>query len=305
MLGRVTPDMVQRSLVSTLQDLTDRITTSQQQVSTGKRITQPSDDPIGTQRAIQLSGSLAGTQQYKTTVSDAQGWLQTSDDALGQIGDVINRVHELTVQGGNDATSPQARQSIALEIDQLIASVKQTANASYDGVHVFSGTATTTAPYSTASDAYAGDGGKIFRTIGPGVTVQVNTDLGSVLGSGSTPSSDGKLIDTLRSISAHLKSGTTADADALRTTDLAALDSNQDSLNNARATVGATVNRLTAATSRLSDIEVTTQKVLSDTQDADLAQSILQLTSQQNALQAALKSGASVIQPSLLDFLSS
>jgi len=126
-----------------------------------------------------------------------------------------------------------------------------------------------------------------------------------VLGSGSTPSSDGKLIDTLRSISAHLKSGTTADADALRTTDLAALDSNQDSLNNARATVGATVNRLTAATSRLSDIEVTTQKVLSDTQDADLAQSILQLTSQQNALQAALKSGASVIQPSLLDFLSS
>ena len=61
--------------------------------------------------------------------------------------------------------------------------------------------------------------------------------------------------------------------------------------------------RLDAAKSRLSDIENTTTKLLSDTEDTDISQAIVDLTTQQNVYQAALKSGASIIQPSLLDFL--
>ena len=70
-----------------------------------------------------------------------------------------------------------------------------------------------------------------------------------------------------------------------------------------RATVGATESRVDQAKSRLSDVEMTTTKLLSNTEDTDLAKAILDLTNQQNVYQAALRSGASIIQPSLLDFL--
>jgi flagellar hook-associated protein 3 FlgL len=306
-LGRVTPDMMRRSVLGTINDLTDRITTAQRQVSTGLRISDPSDDPLGAQRVIDLKGSLEGTQQYGRTVDDSNGWLETTDSALGQITDVVHRVHELTVQAASDTTSPQARQSIGLEINQLIEAVKQTANASYQGAFIFSGTATTTQPYQPgAADAYAGDAGQIVRSIGPNVSVAINALGGQVLGAGNAGApgtGDGKLLATLRDIAAHLNGGTPADATALQTTDLKALDANLDDVVNARSTVGAVMNRMDAAKARLGDVESTTNKVLSETQDADIAKSILDLTNQQNALQAALKTGANLIQPSLLDFL--
>lgn len=300
---RITPDMTRRSLVDTLGDLTTRIAASQKEVSTGKRITQPSDDPLGTQRAIDLRGALAGTAQYTNTVQDSSGWLQTADDAMGQITDVLHRVQELTVQGGSDTTSQTARDSIADEVDQLINAVKQNANTSYQGAYVFSGTATTTPPYlQGADDTYKGDAGTVARTIGPGISVQINQLASSFLGSG-TSGADGKLLDTLRGISAHLRSGASSDHDLLRTTDLSSLDTNLDQLSQARSTAGAMMNRLDAAQSRLADVQVTTTKVLSDTEDADMATSIMNYTQQSNALQAALKTGASLIQSSLLDFL--
>jgi flagellar hook-associated protein 3 FlgL len=295
--------MMRRSLVDTLGDLTTKISASQNQVSTGKRITQPSDDPLGTQRAIDLRGALEGNSQYTNTVQDSSGWLQTADDAMSQITDVLHRVQELAVQGGSDTTSQTARNSLADEIDQLTEAVKQNANTSYQGAYVFSGTKTTTPPYMQgAVDTYQGDGGTIARTIGPGISVQINQLASTFLGSGSG-ASDGKLLNTLRDISAHLRSGATADQNLLRTSDLSNLDKNLDQVNQARSNAGAMMNRLDAAQSRLADVQVTTTKVLSDTEDADMATAILNYTQQSNALQAALKTGASLIQPSLLDFL--
>lgn len=305
-LGRVTNAMMSRSLVGTLGDLDERMVTAQRQISTGLRITKPSDDPLAAQRAINLRGALEGAQQHQRNAQDAQGWLQTSDDALSQVNDLVQRVRELTVQGASDSAGPQARQSIALEIDQLTKQVKQTANATYQGAYVFSGTATQTPPYTdnptppATADTYQGNTATIARSIGPGVSVPITTDVSSLLGSGG---SDGKLIATLNAIKAHLTSGTSTDADALRTTDLHDLDANLDALNMSRATAGSVLNRISAAQTRLGDVESTTNKLLSDAQDTDIAKSILDLTNQQNAYQAALKTGAQLIKPSLLDFL--
>jgi flagellar hook-associated protein 3 FlgL len=116
-------------------------------------------------------------------------------------------------------------------------------------------------------------------------------------------SGDGKLLHVLEDISAHLKSASVADKDLLRTSDLKALSDNLDTLNMARATVGAVMSRLDAAKTRLADVEITTTKLLSETEDTDLAKAILELNSHQTVYQAALRSGAQIIQPSLLDFL--
>jgi flagellar hook-associated protein 3 FlgL len=221
---------------------------------------------------------------------------------MSDISAVINRVRELTVQGASDSLGPEQRTAIALEIDQLIDAVKESANATFQGTQIFSGTLTSTKPYTTGSDLYQGNAAPIARTIGPGVSVQINVSIDSVLG-GTPPGPDTKLLQTLRDISAHLKSPSTADKDLLRGQDLQRLSAAHDELNKARATVGATMARLDAAKSRLADVELTTTELLANTESTDLAKAVLELTNQQNVYQAALRSGASIIQPSLLDFL--
>jgi len=296
--------MMSRALLTDVNALTTRMARSQQSISSGRQITAPSDDPLGTQRALGLRSVIEGAQQHQRNIDEATGWLQTTDDALGDISNIINRAKELTIQGANDSLGPDQLQSIALEIDQLVAAVKDSANASYQGTYVFAGAATTTSPYTNATgDAYQGDAaGVIARTVGPGVSVQINTRASDLFGSGQTPG-DGKLLDNLRDIADHLRSGTTADRNALRNGDLKALSDNHDELNKSRATLGATQARLDAAKSRLADVETTTTSLLATTEDTDLAKAILELTNHQNVYQAALRSGASLIQPSLLDFL--
>jgi flagellar hook-associated protein 3 FlgL len=299
-LGRITQSMMTRGLLDDLTKLTDRIGTSQRQISSGRQITKPSDDPLGTQRAIGLRSDVEATRQHTRNVEEALGWLETSDDAMADISNIINRVRELTVQGASDSLGPEQRAAIALEIDQLIDAAKQSGNATFQGNYIFAGTNTGVPPYQTGNDGYWGNAAPIARTIGPGVSVQVNTALDAVLGN---TAGDNKLLDTLRNISAHLKSASTADKDLLRGDDLRYLSAAHDELNKARATVGATMARLDAAKSRLADVELTTTNLLANTESTDLAKAILELTNQQNVYQAALRSGAQIIQPSLLDFL--
>jgi len=301
---RVTQMMSANVMLRDINDGYDRLTRLQDELSSGTRISQPSDDPYGTSRAMGLRGELSGLTQYQSNVDDGTGWLNTSDTALGQISNVLQRARELLVQGGNDTADQTARNAIADEIDQLTDSVKQEANVQYAGKYVFSGTSTSTSPYQlgTASDRYAGDAGTITRTIGPNVQVPINSDIHQLLGDGQA-SGDNKLLDTLRDISDNLRGGTTADADALRGTDLQRLDANLDTLNEIRADVGARTNRLALATSRLSGLQDNTTQLLSDTQDADMAQTITQYTTQQVAYNAALRAGANIVQMSLLDFL--
>ena len=300
---RITTLMSSNAMLRDLNDGMDRLTRLQDELSSGKRITRPSDDPYGASRAISLRGELGGLDQYQRNVDDGTGWLNTSDTALGQVSNALQRVRELLVQGGSDTAGVAARSAMADEIDQLAESVKQEADVQYGGRYVFSGTATSTQPYQLGgSDRYQGDAGTIARAIGPQVELPVNVDIHQLLGDGNS-AGDGKLLDTLRGISAHLRGGTPADADALRTTDLQSLDASLDTLDGIRADVGARTNRLAFASSRLGGLQTNATQLLSNTEDADMAQTITQYTTQQAAYNAALRAGANIVQSSLLDFL--
>jgi flagellar hook-associated protein 3 FlgL len=300
---RITTQMIARSVLADLNDVSNQLAKTQQRMTSGKQITRASDDPYGTSRALTLRGELGATQQYQRNVSEASAWQDVTDSALSTISDVVQRAHELTVQGASDGAGPAARVAAAQEIDQLIESVKQAANASYGGRFVFSGTATNVQPYAVGgADTYAGDSGVVAREIGPGVSVQVNVLGSAVIGSGQG-AADGKLLNVLRDISQHLKGGSVADANALRTTDLKGLDTNLDTLSTVRATVGATTNRLSSATGRLQQVEESTTKLLSDVEDADMAKTYTDFSMQQSVYQSALKAGSNIVQQSLLDFL--
>jgi flagellar hook-associated protein 3 FlgL len=291
---RITAGMSQRHVLADLQRVQQRLADAQSRVSSGKQIEKPSDDPLGAERAVRLRSELSSTDAYSTGVDESKSWLDATDSALSSINDLVQHARELTVQAANGATTPAARQSIKLELDSITDQLKTTLNGAYDGRYIFSGTKTDTPPYdlnSATPDAYQGDANPVIRQIGPGVSVQVNVTGDDVLAG---------LLPALRSISAHLASN---DAASLQTTDLRALDAGLDTVADARAQVGATTNRVTAAGQRLDDMHDVTTAFLSKTEDADLPQALTDLSAQQNALTAALHGGSTLIQQSLMDFL--
>ena len=302
-MSRITSNMISRSVLNDLNEVSQRLAKTQQRMSSGKQITRASDDPYGTSRALTLRGDIEGTQQYQRNVSEATAWQNVTDAALSKITDALHRARELAVGGASDSAGQAARSAAAAEIDQLIASVKQEANASYGGRYVFSGTSTDVRPYDVnGADTYAGDSGTVAREIGPGVSVQVNVLGSAVLGNGQG-AADGKLLNVLRDISDHLKSGSVVDMNTLRNSDLKGLDTNLDAISQARATVGATTNRLDSADGRLQEVEESLTKLLSDVEDADMAKTYVDYSMQQSVYQSALQAGGNIVQQSLLDFL--
>jgi flagellar hook-associated protein 3 FlgL len=289
---RITPGMNQRHVLSDLRRVQERLSQAQSQVSSGKRIEKPSDDPLGAERATRLRSELETTSAYRTSVDESRSWLDATDGALTSLDDIVQRARELTVQAANGATTAAGRQSIKQEIDQLTEEAKATLNRAYDGRYLFSGTATDQPPYTAATgDVYQGDANPVVRQIGPNVSVQVNVTGDDVLSG---------LLPALRTLSNHLASN---DVASLQTSDLQALDAGMNTLADKHAQVGAITNRVDAAGRRLDDLHDVTTAFLSKTEDADLPQALTDLTAQQNALQSALRGGATLIQQSLMDFL--
>lgn len=298
MSTRITTGMTQRSILSDLNAVSERLSRTQGKVASSREITRPSDDPFNASRAMHLRESMAGTRQHQRNVSDARGWQEAAEQALGNITGAVHRVRDLLVQAASDTTDPAARDAIRVELDQLVEGIKQEANATYRGRHVFAGTRTDQPPYLPgAADAYQGTPDDIYREIGPGVSLAINVRGDQFLGSGG---GDGKLLSVLRRISTDLAAGNGA---ALRGADLVDLDRNLDDLLGLRAANGARSNRLEAAGARLAEVEESTLSQLSQTEDADIGRTLIDLNSQTAAYQAALRAGASIVQSSLMDFL--
>jgi flagellar hook-associated protein 3 FlgL len=304
---RITTSMVQRNVLADLNSISEKLTRSQMKASSNKEISRPSDDPFNAARAMALRQSVNGTRQHQKNVEDAIGWTDSTDQALSSISESVRKARDLLVQGGTDSADQTSRNAIAAQLEQIIDGIKQDASATYRGSFIFSGTETGIRPYATgADDTYHGnDGGftpgvpGIVREIGPGVTMSLNIVGHEVLGQGQT-AADGKLLNVLRDAIDHLRAG---DGVSVRGTDLARLDANLDNLLDIQAGNGARANRLEAATSRLAEVEETTVKQLSETEDADIAKTIIELNSQTVAYQAALRAGANIVQSSLMDFL--
>jgi flagellar hook-associated protein 3 FlgL len=297
MIGRITNQMTASMTLANLNRAMDRLNTSQQELSSGKKINQPSDDPYGTTLSLQMRSQLSQLDTYSKNVDDGTAWAQAATTSLSQVDSMVQRIRELTVQAANGSNSASDDQAAAAEVNQLIDAIKQNANAQYNGQYIFSGTSTQTAPYQSGSnDTYQGGTGAITRAIGPGASIQINADISQVLGSAG---GDGKLLDTLRTIASDMQSGNSGALGA----DISKLDTNFSTLTQVEAHVGAVSDQLQMASSRLEALRVNDTQVLSNTEDADMAQTEIDFSTQQAALQAALQAGARIVQTSLMNFL--
>ena len=292
-MDRITNTMMTRTVLADIENVAGKMTQTQERLSSGKQLTKPSDDPFATSRALLYRGDIAASQQYQTNVSDGTSWLDASDTALANMTSDAQRARDLVLQGSNGTMSQSARDAIASELDQLAESIKSSGNTQYAGRYIFSGTATQTAPFTVgAADTYNGDTGTISRAIGEGVTVPINVTGDTVVS---------PVLAASRQAATDLRAG--GNPSNLNTTDLQALDAATDGITTTQAVVGARTNRLTSAADRLQQLEQAQTQQLSGVEDADIAQTMIDYSSQSSVYQAALKAGAMLIQPSLVDFL--
>ncbi|MGX6607792.1 flagellin N-terminal helical domain-containing protein [Micromonosporaceae bacterium Da 78-11] len=267
----------------------------QQQISSGKQFTRPSDSPTGTVTSLQLRGEVRATQQYSRNSDDGLGWLGAIQDKLASASTSIIRARDLTVQAASTAVNGQAGEALAVEIDNIRATLLGEANSKYMGRPVFGGTTPGSVAYDAAG-AYVGNKESTTRTVGPNSKVRIEANGTDAFGAEGT---DSQLFKVLGDISAAIRSGDSTKI----TAGLANLDTAHDLLKSTLSDVGARYNRVTQMKQSAEDHLLSVTSQLSDIEDVDLPKAIMELQIQQTSYQAALAASAKVIQPSLIDFL--
>ena len=111
----------------------------QTELSTGKRIHRPSDDPVGITQVLKYKTDIRETEQYKKNVDDALSWLEVSEISLLSAKDILQRVRELTIQAANGTNTPGDTQKIQTEVEKLKDELIVVGNATNAGRYIFSG----------------------------------------------------------------------------------------------------------------------------------------------------------------------
>jgi flagellar hook-associated protein 3 FlgL len=291
MTTRISDLSLSQNAIQYLQLNLSKVADLQAQASSGKKLTKPSDSPVDIGQSLELRASLSRNTQISTNISDAESWLGTTDTTLGQVVAQLQHVNGLVLQAANASNDQTARDAIANQIDQIRQSLLGLANTQYGGRPLFGGTAAGGSAYDSSGD-YVGTSAVVERTIAPGVRVQVNVNGDSVFG---TPGND--LFTTLTQISTTIHAGQPLDALS------AQLKTQTQQVQSAQATVGATYARVETTKNQNTTNATTMQQNLSNVEDADMAQVLMNLQAQETTYQAALAAAAKAIQPSLAAFL--
>lgn len=290
---RVTHGSIAKNVLANLQGNINRMSDTQQRLSSGKQINRPSDSPSGTASAMEMRAQLAQQQQYVRNVDDGMAWLNAADGALQGVDEKLARARSIVLQGMSAGSSGQTtREALAADIRALSESIRVDANTTYLNRPVFAGNSNKSEAY-TAAGAFNGDGGQVVRTVGSNTKVAVNVDGKAVFGDGAD-----SIFNVLSTIATKLET----DPGAL-TAELDRLDVRAATIRNGLSTVGARSNQLERMRQSADDMALNVSQSLSDVEDIDLPQTITDLQLQQTAYQAALAAGARVVQPSLIDFL--
>lgn len=289
----------------------------QNQMATGRKINKPSDDPVGVTFALRYRSELSSNDQYQKNIDSAISYLSFTDEALGQAGNVVQRIRELTVKGATSSNTQTSLDSIRVEVEKLRDQLLDIGNSSLNGKYIFNGQTYDIKPYDTSkmilTDADLSDPNKtvdpsdvttdtkqVEITLGPGINIGVNVTGNDIFGDPSDPSNaNDQMFTVLDNIIESLKTGNT---DAVGD-QLANLDTRMDKLLSLRAEVGARFNRVELMESRMEDLEINLTELQSKTEDVDMAELILKAKVAENIYNASLSAGSKIIQPSLVDFI--
>ncbi len=156
---RITSNMIMNTVTRNLSLSQSRFLQLQIMASSGRRINRPSDDPIGITKDLGFRSELSDISQYRKNIDHAVSWLNFSDQALGNINELISSAKELNVQFANDTYDSNARIAGATQIQEIFDQIIGAVNTKFEGNYIFSGTRTNMSPLvmSAMGAVYRGD----------------------------------------------------------------------------------------------------------------------------------------------------
>ena len=279
---RVTQKMLADDAIKYISENFERLGELQATAASGKRFQRASDDPGAVRASLRLRSSLTSAASFLETAQGLQEWMSATESALGNMIDLLTQAVNKALEGVSD-TNPEARPALAQEIDNLLNEAIDAGNSTHQGSYLFAGHKTDTRPFALVSGnsdsvAYSGDGGMILRSLSPDLTMTANLD-----GSATLSPAFAALI---------------AARDALYSSDagniqvaVAGLQSALKGVSEARALIGARHRQVTNVAGRLEAAQTALKSLLSQREDADMAETLSSLAQQQTVLQAVLEVG--------------
>lgn len=288
-----------RDALANLQQTSEELAKRQRQVSSGRRLEAPSDDPLAAVGAISESAALGSIDRYARASDSVSSRLSVVDTVLG---DVISKLTEAQTAAtgtlGDPPTQAQ-REAAANQLAGIRDALFGDFNTNFRGVYLFAGTASTTAPFDRNPDqtvgAYQGNSSVISVDIDRSSSAQVTFD-GSAVTQGSDAQDVFAVIENLR---ADILAGNTPNIQA----GIDGLKRAFDRAVTMQTQVGTDEKALEDQQARLSDEQLGAQARLSKLQDANMAEAISAMSRAETGYRAALGATATIGQQSLLDYL--
>ncbi|WP_342537029.1 flagellar hook-associated protein FlgL [Sporosarcina sp. FSL K6-3508] len=301
---RVTQSMLSNNMLRNLSSSYNKMGILQEQLNTGKKVNRPSDDPVVVMKSLGYGMTVDKVAQYQKNLGEVNNWLDSSDDALDGVGQVLHRAKELATNAANTgAMTPEDREKIKIEMKQLREQLQDLANTKVGDKYIFSGTATDkplygengypelstdNTPPTINQTAYEK---QVEIEVFDGVNLRVNTEAGAMF----------KQIDEVFKDIQDSVDNNTDDFDFSGA--ISSIEKNLDKVLTARADIGARSNRAELMDNRLQMQEGAAKKQRSENEDIDYEVVITELITSESIHRAALSVGARIIQPSLVDFL--
>jgi flagellar hook-associated protein 3 FlgL len=293
-------DPVSELFLANVNRIQDRIAEASRQVSSGRKIAEPSDAPDQIDGLLQLRADRERNQQIQANLSLELTRVQTADGALSSAIKLMDRARTLAGQGATATATPSGRQAMADEVQSLLDEMIACSRTAVQGRFIFSGDAETTPPYQTNPASPNG----VDRLVTEAATRQVQNPAGGSFEAGQTAqeifdSPGASVFGALNSLRASLLAG---DPAAIAQAS-ASVQTASNQLNSSQASYGAIEGRITDAQAFAERYDTQLQTQLSQMQDADVAAAALTLTQSNTQLQAAFQMRAAMPHKSLFDFI--
>lgn len=295
---RVTNNTLFRSSLRDIQSTAEAFARAQQQVSSGKRLQQASDDPAAASTGLRERAELQAVDRYREANDSVDSRLRVTDTVLSDIISTITTAQSKAASGRSTVLTPAQRDAIALELEGARQAVFTAVNTSYRGIFLFAGADNTSAPYTKAGatiSAYQGDANVVRIDISRSSDAAVTVDGGNLL-QGSAASD---LFQTLDALATAVRTGNMAGVDS----GLAELDEAFNRATTAQSRVGATLSALPAEKARLDELRRASDTRRSQAEEVNLAAAISEMSRAQQAQEAAIAAAGTSQTLSLMDYL--
>lgn len=301
---RVSTNMIYDQGVIALQKQSAALLYTGQQIATGRKILTPSDDPVGSARALDVSQSKSVNQQFITNQGYAEDALKLVEGQLDGAGEIIQYARGRVLAAGNPALSPADRQSIATDLRSQFDAMLAIANTrDANGDYLFAGYRSNTPPFEktdlagTPGTEYKGDQGS--RTMQVSSSRFMPVSFGGEVAFGTAGEG---VFKVLGDFITALETGT--DVPGAVSTALGGLDESLDRVLTTRAQIGSQLVEVEQLGFIGSDLDLQYQTTLSDLQDLDYNEAFSRLTQQRTFLEAAQQSFLKTTGLSLFNYLS-